>query len=86
MTLRAPRAIGENFSFRVAIFRGIGINEQSDGAFTLRGERLEAAIAVGIRIADESDFAFHADAIFPKEIVIFGIAAVRVDDFGCDVA
>src|SRR5256885_11150118 len=55
------------------LFRSIGINEQGGGAFTLRGERLEAAIAVGIRIADESNFAFHADAIFPKEIVIFGI-------------
>jgi len=53
VTFRAPGAIGENFSFRVAIFRGIGINEQCGGAFMLGGERLEAAIAVRVRIADE---------------------------------
>jgi len=86
VTFRAPGAIGENFSFRVAIFRGIGINEQSGRAFPFGGERLEAAIAVGIRIADENDLALYADTVFPKKIVVFGIAAVRVDDFGADVA
>src|SRR2546429_7330272 len=53
--LPISRAIGENLSFRVAIFRWVGINEQSGRAFTLGGERLEAAIAVRIRIADRSE-------------------------------
>ena len=86
VTFRTPRAIGENLSFRVAIFRWVGINEQSGRAFTLGGERLEAAIAVRIRIADENDLAFHADVISPQEIVIFRIAAVCVDHFGGHVA
>ncbi len=86
VTLRAPRAIGENFAMCVAVVGRIGINEQGSRVFPFRGERLEAAITVGIRIADENDFALYADAIFPKQIVILRIAAVRVDNFGGDVA
>src|SRR5260370_40584671 len=43
-------------------------------------------IAVRIIVADEYDLHSHTDAVFPEEIVIFRIAAVRVDDFGGDVA
>src|SRR5229473_5322308 len=86
VTLRAPRTIGKNFAACGTIFSGIGINEQRRSAFPLGSERLEATIAVRIRVADEYDLPSHTDAVFPEEIVIFRIAAVRVDDFGGDVA
>src|SRR5207302_3784118 len=78
VTFRAPGAVGENFSFRVSVFGRIGIDEQCRDSFSLGRERLEAAITVGIRIADENDLALYADTVFSKEIVIFGIAAMRV--------
>src|SRR6266849_6349498 len=86
VTLRAPRTIGKNFAACETIFSGIGINEQRRSAFPLGSERLEATIAVRIRVADEYDLPSHTDAVFPEEIVIFRISAVRVDDFGGDVA
>src|SRR5882762_1319243 len=86
VTLRAPRAIGKNLAARGTVFGRIGINEQGGSALAFGSERLEAAITVGIRVADKNDLAFHADAVISKKIVIFGIAAVRVDDFGSDVA
>src|SRR5260370_34432635 len=43
-------------------------------------------IAVRIIVADEYDLHSHTDVVFLEEIVIFRIAAVRVDDFGGDVA
>ena len=86
MTFRAPGTVRKNFAALEAVFRRIGINKQRGSAFPLGGERLEPAIAVGIRIAHENDFAFYADAVLPEELVIFWISAVRVDDFGGDLA
>src|SRR5260370_16593778 len=85
VTLRAPRTIGKNFAACGTIFSGIGINEQRRSAFPLGSERLEATIAVRIRVADEYDLPSHTDAVFPEEIVIFRIAPVRVHDFAVDL-
>src|SRR2546430_13063819 len=63
VALRAPRTIGKDFAARGTIFCGIGINEQSGGALAFSRERLEAAIAVRIRVAHENDLASYADAV-----------------------
>ena len=47
----------------VAVLGGIGIDQQPGGAVPLGRQRLEAAVAVGIRIAHDHDLAFHADAV-----------------------
>src|SRR5712691_3983410 len=57
VTLRAPGAIGKNFAAGETVFGGIGIDQQSGGAFPLGGKRFKDAIAVRIRIANENDFA-----------------------------
>ena len=49
-------------------------------AFALGGERFESAIAVGIRVAHENDFTFDVDALLAEKFVVFGIAAVGVDE------
>src|SRR5262249_32910393 len=76
----APWPIGIDSALLVAIFLRIAINEHRRGAFALRGERFESAITVGIRVAHEDDLALYADAVFAQQIVVFRIAAVRVDD------
>ena len=79
MILGAPWAVGNDFAFLESIFRGIAVDKNGGRAFTFGGERFESAIAVGIGIADEDDFTFHVDALLAQKIVIFGIAAVGVD-------
>src|SRR2546429_10006638 len=44
VALRSPRSVGENFASRVAVFRGIGINQQGRGAFALRGRSEERRV------------------------------------------
>ena len=77
-----PGAIGNDFAFLESVFGGIAVNEKCGGAFALGGERFESAIAVRIGIADEDDFAFDVDALLAQQVVVFGIAAVRVDQRG----
>ena len=67
-------------TFLVSVFRGIAVDENRGRAFALGGERFEAAIAVGIRVADENNFAFDVDALLAQKFVVFGIAAVGVDE------
>src|SRR5208282_2842735 len=82
----SPGAVGKHFAFSVAIFGRVRVNQQGADAETLRGEGLEAAIAVGIRVADEDDFAAHVDAVFTEHLVVLGVAAVGVDDRGGELA
>jgi hypothetical protein len=84
--LGAPRAVGNDFAFLVSIFGGVAVDENGGSAFALGGEGFESAIAVRIRVADEDDFAFDVDALFAEKIVVFGIAAVGIDERGCDLA
>ena len=81
-----PRAVGIDFAFLVSVFLRIAVDEHRGRALALGGERFESAIAVGIRIADEDDLAFDADAVLAQQLVIFRIAAVRVDDGRSDVS
>ena len=83
---RAPWAVGIDFAFLVAVFLRIAVNQNRGRAFALRGERFESAIAVGIGVAHEDDFAFDADAVLAQQIVVLGIAAVGVDDGRGDFA
>src|SRR4029077_18692001 len=78
--LGAPRAIRIDLAFLVAVFLWIAVDEHRGGTFALGGERFESAIAIGIRVAHEDDFVFDADAVLAQQIVVFGIAAVGVDD------
>ncbi len=77
---RAPGAVGIDCTFLVSVFGGIAVNQNCGRAFALGGERFESAIAVRIGIAHEDDFIFDADAVLAQQIVVFGIAAVGVDD------
>ena len=77
---RTPGAVGIDLAFFIAVFGGITVNQNCGGAFALGGERFESAIAVGIGVAHEDDFVFDADAVLTEQIVVFGIAAVGVDD------
>ncbi len=76
--LRAPRAVGKDFALLVAVFCGVRVNEQCGYAHALRRERLESAVAVRIRVADEHDLALHVDALLAQQFVVFRIAAVGV--------
>ena len=80
--LRAPGAVGDDLAFLVSVFGGIAVDENGGSAFALGGERFEAAVAVGIRVAHEHDLAFDVDALLAQKGVVFGIAAVGVDERG----
>jgi len=84
--LGAPRAVGNDFAFFVSVFGGVAVDENGGCAFALGGEGFESAIAVRIGVADEDDFAFDVDALFAEKIIVFGIAAVGIDERGCDLA
>ena len=84
--LGAPGAVGSDFALLVSVFGGIAVNKDGGRAFALGGERLETAIAVGIRVAHEHYLAFDVDALLAEQIVVFGIAAVSVDERGSDLA
>ena len=64
----------------VAVFGGIGIDQERGGSQAFGGERFESAIAVGIGISHQHDFPAHIDAVLAQVVVVFRIAAVRVDD------
>src|SRR5258708_17379279 len=82
----APRAIGDNFAFLVAVFGGIAVDQDGRRALLLRSKRLESTIAVRIRVAHEHDLAFDVDALLAQQSIVVGIAAVRVDNWGGGVA
>ena len=50
------------------------------------GQRLEPAIAVRHRVADEHDLALDVDAVRCEPVVVFRVAAGRVDDRRVDFA
>ena len=69
-----------------AVVGRIGIDQDPGGAALLRRQRLEAAVAVRHRVADEHDLAAHVDAAAGERVVVRRIAAARVDDRRGDVA
>ena len=64
----------------VPIVRRIRVDEDAREPTLLRGERLEAAVAVGHRVANQRDFAPEVDALRGQPVVVLGIAAARVHD------
>src|SRR3984957_16179426 len=84
VTFGAPGAVGIDRAFFVAVFGGIGINQDGSGTEAFGGERFESAVAVGIGIADQNNFAADVDAVLAEVVVIFRIAAVGVDDGSSD--
>ena len=80
MRFGAPRAVGKHFTSYVAVFRGIGINQQGRGAVFFRSEGFESAIAVRIGITHQNNFPFYVDAIPVQQVVVFWISAVGVND------
>src|SRR4029077_18883545 len=78
--LGAPRPFGDHLTFLEPVFGGIAVDEKGGRAFALGGERFESTIAVGIRVTHQDDFAFDVDALLAEKFVVFGIAAVGVDE------
>src|SRR5207302_7808649 len=56
-----PRTVGIDLAFLVSVLLWVAVDEHRGGAFALGGERFESAIAVGIGVAHENNFAFDAD-------------------------
>src|SRR6202041_672822 len=79
--LRTPGAFGDDLTFLVSVFGWIAVDENSGCAFAFGGERFESAVTVGIRVADEDNFTFDVDTLLAEKFVIFGIAAVSVDEW-----
>src|SRR6266849_8504312 len=86
VVLRPPRSLGKDFSLLVSVFGWIAVDQYRRGAFLLGSERLEATIAIRIRIADQNDFAFHINAVLAQQFVIGWIAAVGVHHGRSDLA
>ena len=76
---RTPRPVGIHRALGVTVFSRIGIYKDSRGAQAFGSQRLESAIAVGIRITHQHDFPAHINSMLPQIFVIFRIAAVRVN-------
>ena len=72
-----PRTVRVGLAFLEAVFRGIGVDEDARRAALFRRERLEAAIAVRHRVADQDDLAAHVDAVIGEPGVVGRVAAVR---------
>ena len=85
MAVGPPRSLREDLTPRVAVLHRVGVDDDAGRAFPLRGQRLEPAIAVRIRVADDDDFALRIDTGRAQPIVVLGVAAVGVDDRRGDV-
>ncbi len=77
---RSPRTLGEHLAPVGAVFGRIGVDDHRRRALAFGGERLEAAVAVGIRVADDDDLARRIDAVLAQQRVVGRVAAVGVDD------
>src|SRR5581483_3154493 len=86
MALWPPRTIGKCFALLVTIFGRVAVYQHSSGALSLCGKRLESTVAIGIRVADQNDLAFHLNAVLAQQVVIFGISAMRVHHGSSDLA
>ena len=86
VALRSPRSVRIGRAFPEAVVRGIGIDQDAGRAVLLRRQRLEAAIAVRHRVADQHDLAFDVDAVLREPVVVGRVAAAGVDDRRGDVA
>ena len=79
MTGRTPRALRVHVALAVAVLRGIGVDDHRRRALAFGGQRLEAPVAVGIRVAHDHDLALRVDALRAQQVVVGGVAAVGVD-------
>ena len=73
-----PRALRIDLALLEAIVGGIGVDEDAGGAALLGGQRLETAVAVRHRVADEDDLALHIDAALGEPVVVRRVAAAGV--------
>ena len=80
MALGTPRTVRIHLPLLEPVVGRIGVDEDAGGAALFGGERLEAAIAVRHRVADQRDFSAHVDAVRGEPVVVRRVAAVRVDD------
>src|SRR3954467_790452 len=68
-----------------SVFSRIAVNQHGCSALALGSERLESTVAVRIRVAHKHDLAPYIDSVLAQQFVIFGIAAVRVDNRRRDI-
>lgn len=78
MTLRTPRTVGKGEPLAIAIL-GIGVDQQRFETAPLCGQRLEATVAVRIRVAHDRDLAVQIDTLGFEPVVVRGIAARGID-------
>ena len=86
VVFRSPGSVRKDLSFLISIFGGIAVNQYGGRTFPLSGERFEAAITIGIRVADQHDLAFDVDSILAQQFVVIGIAAMGVNNRRGDLA
>ncbi len=84
-TFRPPGAIRIGLALLAAIEGRIAVHEDAGSAARLCRQRLEAAIAIGHRVAHEHDFSAHVDALRVQPVVVGRLAITGEDDGSCDV-
>ena len=82
----APRAVGIDRAPGGAVLGRVGVDQHRRRAPPLGRQRLEAAIAVRDRVADQHDPAADVDALGVEPVVVLGVAAGRVHDGRLDGA
>jgi hypothetical protein len=63
----------------------LGVDEQSLDPASLGLPGLEAAVAVGDRVADDGDLPLGIDPLALEPVVVLGVAAVGIDHLGGDI-
>ena len=86
VALGPPRPLRIHAPFPRAVVGGIRVDEQAGGAAPLSGERLEAAIAVWHRVANERDPSADVDSAGRERVIVGRIAAARIDDGRGDIS
>ena len=87
MWLAGPHGpFGNTSPLHIAVLLRIRIDDHRRRAFALGGQRLESAVAVRVRVADDDDLPFRIDAVLAEHVVVGRIAAVGVDHRRGDVA
>jgi hypothetical protein len=81
-----PRSIGIWFPPHGSLIGGIRVHENSHGTSLLGGQRLESAVAVWRRIANEDDASTNVDALGRQPLVLCRFAGARIQHRCGDVS
>ena len=86
VTRRAPRSVRKDHTLAIAVLHGVGVDKESLDPASLGLPGLEAAVAVGDRVADDGDLPLGIDPLALEPVVVLGVAAVGVDHVRGDIA